>query len=313
MNLLNIIDIEYKDYTSSTYFALFNKSQLKYLIDKNDKNFFKNLMSNQGSFSLKHKIFKFILKFLPISLLRFLPNVKCCSVKIKDQVEIKIKENINKKIKVINYIIGTKGPHQKIVTQLITVSGEKIYLKVGNKNVHELLLMENRVYNYLKNHKFNFNIPNLLFSVLDKELYLNALTEIVGEEAPLDFNKDIFTLYQDISEIELNSNLKFGYIEIAYDFSHGDFAPWNIKKNKEEYIIYDWEYAGMRFRGYDIIHYVTQVENLINKNTLESSIIKGILAAKKYVPYLEKFEDEYLKKLYIEEREKTYMVNLYEN
>ncbi|WP_040207152.1 hypothetical protein [Neobacillus jeddahensis] len=308
MNLLNIINIKFEDFNSGTHYALFNGSQIKYLIDKNDKNFYKNLLVNQNSYSFKHKLFKIIIKCMPVNLIRFLPNVKCCSIEINENLKTNIKENLNKANKISNYILGTKGPHQKIVIQIITESGEKIYIKAGNENVKELLLMESYVYGYLKGLGCIFSTPNLLFTEINEDISLNALDEVVGEEAPLEFNNDIFTLYNDISKINLN-NLRLENLEIEFEFSHGDFAPWNIKRNKGKYIIYDWEYAGIRFRGYDIIHYVTQVENLIRKSSLELSIRKGVQVAKQYVPYLVNFEDQYLRNLYIVERNKTYMVN----
>lgn len=303
MNILDIIDVDLKN-KSKTHFAIFNGKQIKYLIDVNDKNYYNNLIKNQSSYSINHSIFKYLIKVLPNSLSILLPRVKGCNLKINTALRSCLHNNIKDKVIGYNYIIGTEGKHQKIVVQAVC-EDKNIYVKIGNNNTKELIINESRVYKVLNNLDLCFITPKLLFEYSKNGININALTEVKGSEVTTQFNKDILRLYQEIANIKYDLNQNNENIEL--EFSHGDFAPWNIKKYNDEFIVYDWEYAKMRFKGYDVIHYIFQVEYLLNKLTIEEALDKAITNAKKYVTYLQTLDNSYIKNLYLDERKITYL------
>lgn len=303
MNILDFIDVELKS-KSKTHFAIFNGKQIKYLIDVNDKNYYNNLIKNQSSYSINHRIFKYLIKLLP-NILSILPSkVKGCNVKINKDLKSCLNNNINDKVIGYNYIIGTEGKHQKIVVQAVC-EDKNIYIKMGNNNTKELIINESKVYKILNNLDLCFITPTLLFEHSENGININALSEVKGNEVTTQFNEDILRLYKEISNIKYDLNQKNEIIEL--EFSHGDFAPWNIKKYNDKFIVYDWEYAKMRFKGYDVIHYIFQVQYLLNKLPMEEALDKAITNAKKYVTYLERLDNSYIKNLYLDERKITYL------
>ena len=89
-------------------------------------------------------------------------------------------------------------------------------------------------------------------------------------------------------------------------FSHGDFVPWNIRKNEEGYILFDWEYCGFRFYGFDLIHFAWQVENKLNKKDVQQAFYDAIVECKKWDDKLRNYEDSELEKMYLEELHKQF-------
>lgn len=60
---------------------------------------------------------------------------------------------------------------------------------------------------------------------------------------------------------------------------HGDFTPWNCQVNGDELFVFDWEH-GVRdgLAGWDLLHFVSQVELLV-RSANERTVLRRILRA----------------------------------
>lgn len=67
-------------------------------------------------------------------------------------------------------------------------------------------------------------------------------------------------------------------------FSHGDFAPWNIRKEGDKYIVFDWENCGNRTPGFDLMHYVIVVQVILASVDEHTAYEKGLLQIQRYIP-----------------------------
>ena len=94
--------------------------------------------------------------------------------------------------------------------------------------------------------------------------------EFVGEKVEPELTEDIVRIYKEIA-----GNKKV-VDDVKYEFSHGDFAPWNIKKNGNQYTVFDWEHCGYRVEGFDLMHYATIVEMVVRGKTIEEAYISGL-------------------------------------
>ena len=76
-------------------------------------------------------------------------------------------------------------------------------------------------------------------------------------------------------------------------YEHGDFAPWNIVKVKDDYVPFDFEYFvedGLEY--FDLIKYYYQIGNLLEKKTNDE--------LKKYIYSKIKFDEiEIIYELYL--------------
>lgn len=53
--------------------------------------------------------------------------------------------------------------------------------------------------------------------------------------------------------------------------AHGDFAPWNVRVAGNRLLAFDWEhFLSLAPAGWDALHFIFRVENLIKKKSLES-------------------------------------------
>ena len=69
---------------------------------------------------------------------------------------------------------------------------------------------------------------------------------------------------------------------------HGDFAPWNIKAQRDKWIILDWERGELNgIPGWDWFHYETQTAILARKESLSETIekIEALMATRLWRDY----------------------------
>ena len=71
----------------------------------------------------------------------------------------------------------------------------------------------------------------------------------VVDKVEPELTEDIVRIYEELA------GQKKVIDGVECEFSHGDFAPWNIKKNGKQYTVFDWEHCGYRMKGFDLIHY----------------------------------------------------------
>ncbi len=62
-----------------------------------------------------------------------------------------------------------------------------------------------------------------------------------------------------------------GQMPWPFAAAHGDFAPWNVRVAGNRLLAFDWEYfLSLAPAGWDALHFIFRVENLIKRRSLES-------------------------------------------
>lgn len=79
--------------------------------------------------------------------------------------------------------------------------------------------------------------------------------EFVGDKVEPILTQEIVEIYEELSKDKKN----------GLEFSHGDFAPWNLKRNGDKYTLFDWEHCGYRMPGFDLMHYATIVQGTVDE------------------------------------------------
>jgi len=207
----------------------------------------------------------------------------------------------------IQILLGTDGPAQKAIVKIVnsTHGGVEAFIKFGSSKISQERIQQE--------HDVLTNLPNglgpvplglekigtglaLMVSSLDgvqpgPELppsenvvdYLNAL-EVPGLQS-VDSN-DLLMDLKNFSAFdfvhEVLSRKKWKQV-----FSHGDFAPWNLRIVGKRVQAFDWEYGRLKGLPYiDLAFYVQQVGALIFKWSSEKTKSESIAALRKYYPEL---------------------------
>lgn len=294
--------IEYKQTTkkNATHFIICKTNKPRYFIDINNGK--EKMVKSLSIYSLKLKLLTYMIKHISFTIMEKMNIGYFCSAYLCDEVNNFIKDKFNPKG--WNVIVGTYDHKQKIVIQLWDDKNKTNYCKIGNNNTNNEMITE---INYLKlKYRYKtFYIPELIdFQMINDINKFNIqITEgFRGKRVDPVMNENIYKIFKEVSSSKENY-IKDG---IVYTFSHGDFAPWNIKKDREKYVLFDWEHCRMRFYGFDIIHYIYQIETLLNKKSKKNAIDYAIKKSKEYDPILRSIDDCILKKMYFEERAQTY-------
>lgn len=307
----DVIKIKATTRNNATHFALYNSGKIRYLIALEGGK--KRLATNLSSYSKKLLILVKMLNIVPFFLLRVGKLGDFVEVELHDEISDYIYTTVQKFYDMEKYrwnmIAGTYDNKQKLVIQCFYQNKPVIYFKVGNQSSDKEMVSE---INFLKKEsKFHtFDIPKIIESrLISEEHRFNILVtkEFSGDKVEPVLTKDIYEIFQEIStyryeDVNKNNEEKDG---VHYTFSHGDFAPWNLKLNNSRYVVFDWEHNGIRFYGFDLIHYVFQVESLLNGKSKEEAIEIAISTFKEYDKNCV-LEKEMLKNLYFEECKKTY-------
>ena len=170
-------------------------------------------------------------------------------------------------------IVGTYDEKQKLVLQCYRK--DKLladFVKIGNKATEKEMLAEIEFLNEKHSYQ-SFEIPVILGSrILNSECPFNLqiTEEFVGDKVEPELTEDIVRIYEELAGQKKVIN------GVECEFSHGDFAPWNIKKNGKQYTVFDWEHCGYRMKGFDLMHYATIVEMVIHGKTLEDAFGQGL-------------------------------------
>lgn len=121
--------------------------------------------------------------------------------------------------------------------------------------------------------------PRLLNSNSSDD-YDFIMTEYVEGKRPETrfMNEKVLELAIKLSDYHLKESNQNG--ELKTCLSHGDFCPWNILVNKEQWNLIDWEVAAERPLGFDLFTYICQVSALFDK---EKSLSQAIEENKYYI------------------------------
>ncbi len=270
------VEIDKVSKRQATHFALYNGANIRYLIAiKGGKNRLKN---NIAAYSKKLLLLMKVLDYLPFSVLRMLRFGHFVEAKIHPTIEEQLKKT---KAITWNMIIGTYDEKQKVVLQCFNPNQKlATFIKVGNKGSETEMLTEIK---FLKtNNNFRrFDLPLFLGAKIRKKedgFNIQVTKEFIGDKVDPILTKDIYLIYKEIAGkvIILNG--------IEYEFSHGDFAPWNLRVKNGRYTIFDWEHCGIRVKGFDIVHYATAIELVVDKKCLNDAVETGIKKIKQIEP-----------------------------
>lgn len=290
---------------NSTHLAIVNGGKVRYLISNDGtlRNHAKKVLANNvSSYSKKLGMLMSSLTLVPNFALNFAHLGKIVSVVLPDEIantmtEVTKNRWPNKKWG-YNMIVGSYVEKQKIVIQCFTEDEKDaaIYFKVCSDNARAEI--ENET-NYLRGpiQSKLFGNPKLCYSKLQKDgaqFNIQVTEEFSGDKVEPEMTQEIYRLFQEIAGFRMQETSNGELL----CFSHGDFAPWNMKRQGNKFIIFDWEYCGMRFYGFDLIHFLWQIENKLNGKDEEKAIKCAINIAKKYDKKLQLVPDESLKKMY---------------
>lgn len=276
-----VVKIENASRKAATHFALCNGSRLRYLIDLDGGS--KRLSGNISTYSKKLGLLMYFINAIPFSLLNWMKLGHFVKAELNKEVET-CRRNVQKRH--WNMIIGTYDEKQKIVLQCFNGSESADFIKIGNAatekemNAEISFLQQKRVYS-------TFDIPQLLGSIsrIDGATFNIQITkEFIGEKVEPVLTQEIVNIYKELSKDQKN----------GLEFSHGDFAPWNLKRNGDRYTLFDWEHCGYRMPGFDLMHYATIIEVVIGRKDFSEAFESGLENIKKYFPNFSVNKDEFL-------------------
>ncbi len=275
-----VVKIENTNRKSATHFALCSGLHLRYLIDLDGGA--KRLSENISTYSKKLSLLMQFINIIPFPILNRMKLGYFAKVELNKEVEA-CRQNAQKKH--WNMIVGTYDEKQKIVLQCFNTSENADFIKIGNAatekemNAEISFLQQKRVYS-------TFDIPQLLGSISRADgatFNIQITKEFVGDKVEPILTQEIVEIYKELSKDKKN----------GLEFSHGDFAPWNLKRNGDKYILFDWEHCGYRMPGFDLMHYATIIEAVIDGKDFSEAFESGLENIKKYFPDFDINKDEF--------------------
>ena len=216
--VLQVVKIENTNRKSATHFALCSGLHLRYLIDLDGGA--KRLSENISTYSKKLSLLMQFINIIPFPILNLMKLGYFVKAELNKEVET-CRQNIQKKH--WNMIVGTYDEKQKIVLQCFNASENADFIKIGNAatekemNAEISFLQQKRVYS-------TFDIPQLLGSISRADgatFNIQITKEFVGDKVEPILTQEIVEIYKELSKDKKN----------GLEFSHGDFAPWNLKRN----------------------------------------------------------------------------------
>jgi hypothetical protein len=297
----------------ATHFAIYNGNYVRYYIALSEgvgKSAGRRLAKNISAYSDKLGMLMKLLGIVPYRILQFAHIGAFVRLEVDGQIDEaldKVCQDVLKEDKIwSNVIVGSYVEKQKVVFQCFSKKPNKssIYMKVGGFKVNDEMYAETA---YLKNpiQSHLFTSPSLCFveQIGDGKKYnIQVTEEFTGAKVEPKITPEIYEIFREISDSK-KQVLPSGEM---LAFSHGDFTPWNMKKENNKYIVFDWEYCGMRFYGFDLIHFLWQIENKLNKKTSREAIKMAIQNAKEIDIQLREMSDEWLEKEYFSTLEKQF-------
>ncbi len=281
-----MIDINF--FTSSNrYVSIPTKNNPKLLLAIDNNQIASNSFNLYNPFSKNGKFFKFFLNFL-FSKLNIFSRVL-------------YKTNLYEKSKFINFL--EKKLNQNLISSIyLATDRDKVVLQLQDKKYRVIAYLKYPITNtgieHIKNEKNAMDILSkeyLLYSTFNEIPFiilkpLNGIIDNISssklKNILSDFSRGRNSKYSLSEHPRINSilgslkediNLK-EYLDVTNSiinisrqkynlvYEHGDFTPWNIIKNKEEYTIFDFEYFiedGIEY--FDLIKYHYMVGKLLNK------------------------------------------------
>ena len=300
-----VICLEKEKIKISTHFAFCVNRKIRYLISiKGGK---KKIATNLSSYSKKHFLLMKLFIFLPLGLLKTMKLGYFVQARFCDEIDTYIKSVVKNEFSCAHYqwnmIIGTYDNKQKLVVQCFDKRQSAVFLKIGNQNTAKEMLTEID-FLYSNPQYKTFDVPIVINKRQISDEYrfnIQVSKEFSGDKVAPVMNKDMYEIFNEITN---SKDIKMVDGVPKY-FSHGDFTPWNLKVQNGKYTLFDWEHCGMRFYGFDYIHFIYKIEILLNKTPSDKAIRIAIKELKKINP--KNFTiPENIETLYFEECKNTF-------
>lgn len=260
----------------ATHFALCHGSRIKYLIEKNEG--IPHLLKTIAPYDKKLSILLYLLPLIPWWILKFANLGYFAKVDLHEDIVKAIPESHK-----TNILVGSYDTAQKIVLQCFSQpNNDCTFIKVGNKGSREQMERETHFLKNAKNYN-TFAIPTLLGSesIQDGRPFSILVTKgFNGKKVPLKMTAEIFRITQEIAGQPIDIN------GIPHTFSHGDFAPWNIRKDGSTFTVFDWEHCGIRPIGYDAAYFIIMYEIALNHRNFEQAFKSSTIQLKHLAPEL---------------------------
>ncbi|QXE19768.1 hypothetical protein [Clostridium sp. 001] len=274
--LQQVVKIEKVNKESATHFALCNGDEIRYLIALQGGK--QRLSQNIATYSNKLSLLMKMLNYLSFSVLKVVGLGYYVKAILHSEIEKQYQQTVSDDW---NMIIGTYGGKQKLVLQcFVRTKKMAVFIKIGNDATESEMRAE--IAFLSEKHSFtSFAVPKILDSKLRDEQFpfnIQVTKEFVGDKVEPELTEDIVRIYHEIA----GTPQTIGGQE--YEFSHGDFAPWNIKKKEDGYVVFDWEHCGMRMKGFDLMHYVVVSDVMLNGASLSDAYDRAIGMIRKFLP-----------------------------
>lgn len=272
----DILQIDKCSKTESTHFIICHGQKIKFAININIG--FRFIQTAIAAYNKKLALLLYCLPVIPLSLLRIIGLGYYAKVTISAAVHGIFPEKSN-----WNVLVGTYDSAQKLVFQCFSDSDTPCtYVKIGNQA--SARQMEAEIRFLQEKHPYqSFEIPRLRHSELISEgapFNIQITDEFEGEKIPPILNEEIYRMTTEIAgePTAINGEL--------YTFSHGDFAPWNIRKNGGRYTVFDWEHCGLRPIGYDAAYFIIMSEVALHKSNFNKAFDKACQQIQQFAPEL---------------------------
>lgn len=261
---------------NATHFILCHGSRIKFIIELKY-----GITKLQKTIATYNKKLTLLVKLLPILPWKILQKVGLgyfARVELHQQIESYIPAESK-----WNVLVGTYDEVQKLVFQCYTtVDKPCTFIKVGNKRSD--IQMQREIEFLRKRHSFStFRTPTLLGSALLSEgcaFNIQVTKEHGGKKVPPVLTEELFRIATEIAGPPI---MKDG---TAYSFSHGDFAPWNIRKDQDTHTVFDWELCGLRPVGYDAAYFIIMADIALNKCNFDEAFQNAAEQLQRLAPNL---------------------------
>ena len=282
------LKIEKTEKKDSSHFVLCNGDKIRYIIAPDGK---KRLSQNISTYSGKLGLLMKYLNYIPFCMLEKAGMGYFAKIELHPEIE---KAYTQTGKSAWNMIVGTYDEKQKLVMQCFGENSEEaVFIKIGNSATENEMNTEMDFLRQAETYK-NFAIPVLVGSMKSSgtvnPFNLQLTREFKGEKVEPVLTEDILEIYREISAIGHEDDK----VPEGYEFSHGDFAPWNIKRTGNSYTVFDWEQCGYRTIGFDLLHYAAVINVALNGLSFDEACDKGIEEVRKFIPDFQINKKEFL-------------------
>lgn len=258
----------------ATHFVLSHQKKIKFIINLQD-----GIPPLRQCIAPYNKKLAILMQILPLTPYRILQAARLgyfANIRLHPDVECHLPANTH-----YNVLVGSYDDSQKIVLQCYQDGkNPTMFIKVGNQGSASQMEQEIR---FLRkgNSYHSFSLPKLSGSTLIKEqgIFNIQITEdFKGQTVQPQLTPDIYRIATEIAGPVVDIDGE------PYTFSHGDFAPWNIRKGNPSFIVFDWEHCGMRPQHYDVLYFTIISQIALTHCDFECAYQKALAEARRFDP-----------------------------